>query len=81
MVAGGGSLDRQEAPKRRRLHSRADHGAPAGVLLPPKGLLRRVAETVRQDDILFIADEVITGFGRTGHGSRNRRHETEARYL
>jgi L-2,4-diaminobutyrate transaminase len=38
-----------------------------GVLIPPQGYYRRVQEVLRRHDILFIADEVITGFGRTGH--------------
>jgi L-2,4-diaminobutyrate transaminase len=37
-----------------------------GVLLPPKGYFGRVQEILAKHDILFIADEVITGFGRTG---------------
>lgn len=38
----------------------------AGVILPPKGYLRRLRELCDQHDILLIFDEVITGFGRTG---------------
>ncbi len=37
-----------------------------GVLLPPAGYFARVQKILRKHDILFIADEVITGFGRTG---------------
>ncbi len=37
-----------------------------GVLIPPDGYFARVQEVLRRHDILFIADEVITGFGRTG---------------
>jgi L-2,4-diaminobutyrate transaminase len=37
-----------------------------GVLLPPAGYFERVQEALQRHDILFIADEVITGFGRTG---------------
>ena len=33
---------------------------------PPDGYLARVRDICRQHDVLFIADEVITGFGRTG---------------
>jgi L-2,4-diaminobutyrate transaminase len=36
------------------------------VLLPPEGYFARVQEVLQKHDILFIADEVITGFGRTG---------------
>jgi L-2,4-diaminobutyrate transaminase len=37
-----------------------------GVLLPPKGYFEKVQKLLAENDILFIADEVITGFGRTG---------------
>jgi L-2,4-diaminobutyrate transaminase len=37
-----------------------------GGFLPPKGYFRRVQELLAEHDILFIADEVITGFGRSG---------------
>jgi adenosylmethionine-8-amino-7-oxononanoate aminotransferase len=37
-----------------------------GVQLPPPGYLARVREICRRHDVVFIADEVITGFGRTG---------------
>jgi len=38
-----------------------------GVIIPPAGYLNQVEAICRAHDILFIADEVITGFGRTGH--------------
>src|SRR5690606_31054784 len=41
--------------------------ASGGVILPPEGYLPRVRELCRQNDILFIADEVATAFGRLGH--------------
>jgi len=37
-----------------------------GVLVPPKGYWEKVQEICRRHDILIVADEVITGFGRTG---------------
>ena len=37
-----------------------------GVIVPPDGFLRAMRKTCRELGILFIADEVITGFGRTG---------------
>jgi putrescine---pyruvate transaminase len=37
-----------------------------GVQLPPPGYLERVREICARHDVVFIADEVITGFGRTG---------------
>ena len=37
-----------------------------GVLVPPPGWLKAMWETCRELDVLFVADEVITAFGRTG---------------
>jgi adenosylmethionine-8-amino-7-oxononanoate aminotransferase len=37
-----------------------------GFIIPPVGWLRRVREICDELDVLMIADEVITGFGRTG---------------
>ena len=37
-----------------------------GVIVPPPDYFRRVREICTRHDVLFIADEVITGFGRTG---------------
>ncbi|CAB3795727.1 aspartate aminotransferase family protein [Paraburkholderia fynbosensis] len=37
-----------------------------GVIVPPVGWLKAMREACRRLDILFVADEVITGFGRTG---------------
>ncbi|WP_235782965.1 aminotransferase class III-fold pyridoxal phosphate-dependent enzyme [Bradyrhizobium murdochi] len=36
------------------------------VIVPPKGWLKAMRDTCRRLDILFVADEVITAFGRTG---------------
>jgi len=38
----------------------------AGMITHPPGYLRRVADACRRHDVLLIADEVATGFGRTG---------------
>ena len=38
----------------------------AGVLIPPKGYLKRLAAICAKHDILLILDEVITAFGRLG---------------
>ena len=38
----------------------------AGMLVSPPGYLRRIRELCTKYDILMIADEVATGFGRTG---------------
>ena len=37
-----------------------------GVIVPPDGYFRAVREVCDRYDVLMIADEVITGFGRTG---------------
>jgi putrescine---pyruvate transaminase len=37
-----------------------------GVYFPPEGYLAEVQQICRENDVLFVADEVITGFGRTG---------------
>ncbi len=37
-----------------------------GVMLPPKGYFAKLQPILKRHDILFIVDEVITGFGRTG---------------
>ncbi|MEX2274512.1 MAG: aminotransferase class III-fold pyridoxal phosphate-dependent enzyme [Actinomycetota bacterium] len=37
-----------------------------GVFAAPEGYLAEVRAICREHDVLFVADEVITGFGRTG---------------
>jgi adenosylmethionine-8-amino-7-oxononanoate aminotransferase len=38
----------------------------AGMIAQPPGYLKRVREVTQAHDVLLIADEVATGFGRTG---------------
>ncbi|MBP7693450.1 MAG: aminotransferase class III-fold pyridoxal phosphate-dependent enzyme, partial [Anaerolineales bacterium] len=38
----------------------------AGVVVPPAGYLKAVAETARRHNVLFMADEIQTGLARTG---------------
>ncbi len=38
----------------------------AGVVVPPDGYLRRIRELCDHHNMLFIADEIQTGLGRTG---------------
>ena len=37
-----------------------------GVIIPPDGYLRKVADACKENNILFIADEIQTGLCRTG---------------
>ena len=38
----------------------------AGYIAPPQGFLSKIESTCRKNDVLLIADEVQTGFARTG---------------
>ncbi|MED4912186.1 aspartate aminotransferase family protein [Brevibacillus centrosporus] len=41
-------------------------GATAGAVVPPPGYFQRIREICDKYNVLFIADEVMTGMGRTG---------------
>lgn len=41
-------------------------GGGGGVIVPPPDYFPRIREICDRHDVLFISDEVITGFGRTG---------------
>lgn len=41
-------------------------GAAGGAITPPKDYYKVIKDICDKNDILFIADEVMTGFGRTG---------------
>ncbi len=41
-------------------------GATLGAAVPPDGYVARIAEICRKNGILLIADEIMTGIGRTG---------------
>lgn len=38
-----------------------------GIIVPPPGYHKRTLELCHKHDILYISDEVVTGFGRLGH--------------
>jgi ornithine--oxo-acid transaminase len=38
----------------------------AGVLIPPAGFLAEAAKICRENNVLFVADEIQSGLGRTG---------------
>ncbi|WP_274620784.1 aminotransferase class III-fold pyridoxal phosphate-dependent enzyme [Colwellia maritima] len=38
-----------------------------GVIVAPDGYLQRMYDVCKKNDILFVADEVVTAFGRLGH--------------
>lgn len=38
----------------------------AGIVVPPEGFLRRAKEVCERNDVLFVADEIQVGLGRTG---------------
>jgi L-2,4-diaminobutyrate transaminase len=40
--------------------------AAGGVIVPPSAYFPAIQEVLRRHDVLMIADEVVTGFGRTG---------------
>jgi len=48
--------------------------ASGGVIVPPPGYLKRVREICRANDIIFILDEVVTGFGRLGNMFSAKEH-------
>ena len=38
-----------------------------GVIIPPRSYFPKIQAVLRKHDVLFVADEVICGFGRTGN--------------
>jgi adenosylmethionine-8-amino-7-oxononanoate aminotransferase len=50
-------------------------GATLGAVVPPPGYLQTVAEICRRRGVLLIADEVMTGMGRTGRNFAVRHWE------
>jgi len=52
-----------------------------GVNVPPIGYLRAAADLCRQHRVLFVADEIQTGFGRTGALFASREEGVQADVL
>jgi putrescine---pyruvate transaminase len=48
-----------------------------GVLFPPEGYLADVRRICSEHDVLFVADEVVTGFGRVGEWFGAQRYGIE----
>ncbi len=38
----------------------------AGIIIPPDGYLRQASQLCKDNNVLFVADEIQTGLGRTG---------------
>src|SRR3546814_21174945 len=47
--------------------------ASGGVIIPPDGYFKGCFEVCRKFDVLFIADEVVTAFGRLGQWRSDER--------
>ena len=54
-------------PSARTPSCRAGDGGESSVIVPPARYFERVQAVLKRHDLLFVADEVITGFGRTGN--------------
>jgi adenosylmethionine-8-amino-7-oxononanoate aminotransferase len=52
-------------------------GATLGAAVPPEGYAARIAEICRKNGILLIADEIMTGMGRTGKPFAAQRWDIE----
>jgi 4-aminobutyrate--pyruvate transaminase len=61
------SLIRREGPETIAAFWAEPVFGSGGVIVPPKGYYEKVQAVLRKHDILFVADEVISGFGRLGH--------------
>ena len=48
-----------------------------GFIAPPRGYFSRLQKICREHGILFIADEIQTGMGRTGKMLAMEHHQVE----
>src|SRR5690606_16098383 len=46
-----------------------------GVVIPPVGYFPKLRQVLDRHDILLVADEVITGFGRTGEWFGSKKYQ------
>ena len=53
------------------------NGSSGGAIIPPDGYWIEAQEILRANDILLIADEVMTGFGRVGHDFASNLYDIE----
>ena len=56
-------------------------GATLGAVVPPPGYLQSIAEICRRHGVLLIADEVMTGMGRTGRNFATEHWDVESDIL
>ncbi|MCU1243764.1 MAG: aminotransferase [Candidatus Acidoferrum typicum] len=59
-------LDANDAPSVAAFLFEPIVGATLGAAVPPEGYVQRIAEICRKHGILLIADEIMSGMGRTG---------------
>lgn len=61
------SLIQREGPETIMAFMAEPCAAGGGVVIPPSGYYARLQALLARYDILFLADEIVTGFGRTGN--------------
>ncbi|MEM9682709.1 MAG: aminotransferase, partial [Pseudomonadota bacterium] len=61
------SLIEQEGPETIAAFFAEPVMGAGGVIVPPKTYFEKIQPILKRHDILFVADEVICGFGRTGN--------------
>jgi len=52
-----------------------------GVMPPPRSYFTEVQKVLKRHDVLLIADEVVTGFGRLGYDVGSQAYGVYARHL